>query len=65
MPIKHRVLVPHCAQRSRTVRVQAYSSTDLVTISHYVGKSITLFVGFYCTLQWMYYKELNKNEKKK
>lgn len=55
----------------RTVRAFAVPSIDLVEVSYYVGKSITLFVGFYCALQWLHYKDLlkqleeNDNDKKK
>lgn len=35
---------------------------DIVEMSYYVGKSITLFVGFYCGLQWLYYRELLKKK---
>lgn len=34
---------------------------DIVEMSYFVGKSITLFVGFYCGLQWLYYRDINKS----
>lgn len=68
--LHHRVLVPQRVVRPLSVRARAISSTpDIVTMSHYVGEAITLFVGFYCGLQWLHYKsmvdEIEKNKKDK
>lgn len=62
---------PPIPRTLRMVRARALNSTpDIVTMSHYVGEAITLFVGFYCGLQWLHYKSMvdeikkNKNDKK-
>lgn len=34
----------------------------LVNTSYFVGKTFTLFTMFYCALNWLYYKDLNKDE---
>jgi len=43
-----------------SVRLSA-SLHDVETYSHYIGKGITLFTMFYCTLNWMYYKKINQS----
>lgn len=60
-----RVLTPHSITRVRVARpmkVRALSpmSQTLIDQSYLIGKSITLFVGFYCGLQWLYYRDLIK-----
>lgn len=53
------------------VRTRAFiSAPDIVEVSYFVGKSMTLFIGFFCGLQWLHYKQIadeldNNNDKKK
>lgn len=35
-------------------------ATDIITSSHYLGESITLFVLFYSTLRWNMYRDIRK-----
>jgi hypothetical protein len=43
------------------VIVPKYSLHDVVQTSYYVGKGITLFTMFYCTLNWWHYKRLRED----
>jgi hypothetical protein len=36
---------------------------DMVTMSYFVGKGITLFTMFYTSLNWLMYKQHNDNNK--
>lgn len=44
------------AQRPRAPRALG----GLEEVSYYVGKSIILFTAFYCSLNWMHYRNLRK-----
>lgn len=35
---------------------------DVEVISYFTGKSIILFTMFYCSLNWMYYRNLRKKD---
>lgn len=52
-----------------SIRTQASYATQLIEFSEVLGKSIILFVIFYSTLNWYYYKRLREdienNENKK
>ena len=37
-----------------------YSNHDLIYTSYLVSKGIILYTMFYCSLNWLYYKEKNK-----
>lgn len=43
----------------KPVRVSAH---DMVETSYYVGKGITLFTMFYCTMNWWFYKRLREDQ---
>ncbi len=58
--ILQRPIYPY-ASRSRRVRaLSSFYSVETQETIRLVGKSITLFVGFYAGLQWLYYRELRK-----
>jgi hypothetical protein len=42
------------------VATQAMSGMDFNTISYFTGKSIILFTLFYCSLNWLHYRDLRK-----
>lgn len=44
---------------------RALASADLIHASEVFGKGIILFTGFYCTLNYMYYKELREKIEEK
>jgi helix-turn-helix protein len=50
---KHQVHLP---------RILHASNNDIVTTSYFVGKTITLFTFFYTSLNWMMYKNINKDQ---
>lgn len=50
--------------RSRCV-ARASVSESLVTASYVVGKGITLFTMFYCTLNYMMYRKAREDGEKK
>lgn len=54
------VFVLRTPKRIVNVKVRAISpaSQDLLNATYLVGKSVTLFVGFYCGLQWLHYKQM-------
>ena len=49
-PIKHHVV---------SCKANAH---DIETISYFVGKGITLFTMFYCTLNWLHYRSQRKQQ---
>ncbi len=49
----------HQQKRINTGRVKSLN-TDVVTLSHFVGKSIVAFTFFYTSLNYMYYKRLRE-----
>lgn len=58
--------IHHLAPRTRHVaptrQTQSHATgmTDqLIHMSYFVGKSITLFTFFFCSLNWLHYKEIN------
>jgi hypothetical protein len=60
-----RIVTPTLAMRRlpppiRRKVVTKVSWSDLESQSYIVGKGVTLFVGFYTFLQWMYYKNLRE-----
>lgn len=36
-------------------------NNDMVTTTYFIGKGITLFTFFYTSLNWMMYKNINKD----
>lgn len=57
------VLIPRVsARRQPVVTVRAYPVHDVVELSYYVGKGITLFTMFYCTLNWWHYKRMREDK---
>ncbi len=69
--IRYHLPTPLALRTTRIVRTRAFmSAPDIVEISYFVGKSMTLYVCFYCGLQWLHYKQItdeldNENDKKK
>jgi len=41
------------------------AEAQLVETSYLVGKGITLFTMFYCTLNWLFYRDLTSKTKDK
>jgi len=39
-------------------------SNNFVETSYFVGKGITFFVGFYTSLQWLYYRKIRQEKEK-
>lgn len=71
---------PHIARihvpRRLPTPVRAFTPVTQVLLdqTYLIGKGVTLFVGFYCGLQWLYYRDMikraeedktKKNEKQK
>lgn len=48
--------------RRPIVVVKAISPSEVVDASYYVGKGITLFAMFYCTMNWWMYKRINDED---
>lgn len=55
---KHTIVV---GGRKNVIPIIKYSSHDLIETSYYIGKGITLFTMFYCTMNSWFYKKLRKD----
>jgi hypothetical protein len=51
------------AKRKHIVARSSIEQTA-IEVSYYVGKSLTLWVGFTAGLNWLYYREQNKKKNK-
>lgn len=54
-PLSYRLKIARPIHRN----IQCHSFVSQETI-RLVGHSVTLFVGFYCGLQWLHYRDLRK-----
>lgn len=64
-PYKHNQSFKSQINRQYYVRhdIRAQMSPDqmqIIDASSYIGRSLTLFTMFFCGMNWVYYKEINK-----
>lgn len=55
---------PHTVSRSNVNKARRSLhaiNNDMVTTTYFLGKGITLFTFFYTSLNWMMYKNINKD----
>lgn len=64
MLTSRRLISTHQQPIRRPVAVRASLAQVLNEQSYLIGKGITLFVGFYCGLQYFYYKEARERIEK-
>jgi len=64
----HLSMLKHKLNTSRRHTVMTYAINEIDTIneiSYYIVKGGLLYVFFYCSLQWFYYRNLRKDNEKK
>ncbi len=65
--VSRRIMCNRVPRYSLRVRAVSLATQEFLDATYLVGKSIMLFVGFYCGLQWLHYRQMidEKDDDKK
>ena len=67
IPVRPILLRPRYIPSRKHIKIikpRALPIEQITEVSYFVGKNILLFTMFYCGLNYLYYKEQNKKDKK-